>query len=88
MKPKIIFTDNQTYYTLIESGESYYVLTKNGWDDDGYCTKFEVKLIKDGQSYSQPNRKILFENQTKDEDSYNILRKQITSDGYVEIANF
>ena len=50
MKPKIIFTDNQTYYTLIESGESYYVLTKNGWDDDGYCTKFEVKLIKDGQS--------------------------------------
>lgn len=88
MKPKIIFTDNQTYYTLIESGESYYVLTKNGWDDDGYCTKFEVKLIKDGQSYSQPNRKILFENQTKDEDSYNILRKQINSDGYVEIANF
>lgn len=88
MKPKVIFTDNQTYNTLIEDGNSYFVLTKNAWNDNGYCTKFEVKLIKDKQSYSQPNRKILFKDQTKDEDSYNILRKKIKSNGYVEIEDF
>lgn len=88
MKPKVIFTDNVTFYSLIEDGNSYVVLTKNAWDDNGYCTKFEVKLIKNKQSYSQPNRKILFKDQTKNEVSYLILRKKINSYGYVNIEEF
>ena len=88
MKPKVIFTDNQTYYKLLESGDDYYVLTKNTWSDHGYSTKFEVKLIKNKQAYSQSNRKILFENQSKDEESFRILRNKINKDGYVEIKDF
>ncbi len=87
MKPKIIFTDNHTFYSLLESGDSYYVLTKNEWNDNGYYTKFEVKFIKNGQSYTQKNRKILFDNQKKSEESYNLLRKKINNDGYVEIED-
>ena len=85
MKPKIIFTDNKTYYSLLESGKSYYILTSNAWNDDGYSTTFVVKLVKNGQSYHPGSRKILFDKQTIDEVSYLLFEEQIKSKGYVEI---
>lgn len=88
MKPKIIFTDNYTLNNkLVDDEYDYYVLTKNAWNDGGYCTTFEVKLLKNKQFYSQQNRKILFDGQTKEEESYRFLTSLYNSDNYVNIED-
>ena len=48
---------------LKEDKYDYYILTDDNWNDFGYNTTFNVRIIKDGEVYDGMRRKILFDNQ-------------------------
>jgi len=48
---------------LKKKKHDYYILTDDTWNDYGYNTTFNVRIIKDGELYEGMRRKILFDNQ-------------------------
>ena len=48
---------------LKQDEHDYYILTDDNWNDYGYNTTFNVRIIKDGELYDGIRRKILFDNQ-------------------------
>lgn len=69
---------------LKKDNDDYYILTDDNWNDYGYNTTFNVRIIKDGELYDGMHRKILFDNQNDIEYSYQVFsqfnpKKNITN---------
>jgi predicted ATPase len=58
---------------LKKSKNDYYILTDDNWNDYGYNTTFNVRIIKDGELYEGMRRKILFDNQDEIDYSFHIF---------------
>lgn len=58
---------------LKKDKNDYYILTDDNWNDYGYNTTFNVRIIKDGELYDGMRRKILFNNQDDIDYSFQVF---------------
>ncbi len=84
MDIKIIYTNQ---YEIIEKFQndntSYYILMSDNWNDYGYVTTFNVKIIKNKEIYDDFRLKLAFKNQNSNNSSSSILNSLLEDSGQV-----
>lgn len=74
MNIKVIYT---THYELIDRLQNdefnYYILMPDNWNDYGYNTTFNVKIIKNNDIHDNFRLKLAFKNQTSNMSSSDVL---------------